>query len=71
MSWREILGVTPSTESPYSHNTQNPTDQSNCADIAESAYSDAEQESSTLLEVLTDACRRLDITRTEVREASS
>ncbi len=23
MSWRETLGVTPSTETPYAHNSQN------------------------------------------------
>jgi hypothetical protein len=65
MSWRETLGVTPSTETPYTHNSQNaqkPAEPGNCADIADSAYRGSEQESSKLLKALTDACRGLDIT---------
>ncbi len=72
MSWRETLGVTPSTETPYTyntHNTQNPTEQGNCADIADSAYRDSEQENSKLLEALADACKGLDITPAEVKQA--
>ncbi|MCG7926290.1 MAG: hypothetical protein JAY67_12175 [Candidatus Thiodiazotropha taylori] len=72
MSWRETLGVTPSAESPYTHNSQNtqkPNETGNCADIADSAYRDSEQESSKLLEALADACRGLDITPAKVKEA--
>jgi len=64
MSWRETLGVTPSAETPYTHNSQNaqnPTEQGNCADIADSAYRDSEQEISKLLQALADACKGLDI----------
>lgn len=78
MSWRETLGVTPSTETPYAHNSQNtqnaqnaqkPTEQGNCADIADSAYEDREQEASRLLEALADAGKGLAITPTEVKDA--
>ena len=87
MSWRETLGVTPSAESPYTHNsqyTQKPTETGspppagrgihpvpgdNCADIADSAYRDSEQETSKLLEALADACKGIDITPAEVKEA--
>lgn len=79
MSWRETLGVTLSTETPYTHNSQNtqkpheqeihPIPRGNCADIADSAYRDSEQESSKLLEALADACKGLDITPGEVKEA--
>ncbi|AKH19900.1 hypothetical protein [Sedimenticola thiotaurini] len=72
MSWREILGVTSSTEAPYTHNSQNAqktAELGNCADIANSAYRNSEQQSSKLLESLSDACRGLDITPTEVKEA--
>lgn len=72
MSWRETLGVTPSAETPYAHNsqnTQNPIEQRNCADIADSAYRDSGQEISELLEALADACRGLAITPTEVKLA--
>ena len=48
MSWCETLGVPPSAEPPYthnSHNTQKPLEQTiHCADIADSAYRDSEQE---------------------------
>lgn len=74
MSWRETLGVTPSAEPLYTHNsqnTQNPTEQMNCADIADSAYRDSEQENSKLLEALADACKGLDITPAKVKEALS
>jgi len=72
MSWRETLGVTPSAEAPYTHNSQNtqkPTETGNCADIADSAYRDSEQEISKLLEALADACKGIDITPAEVKEA--
>ena len=72
MSWRETLGVTPSAETPYTHNSHNPqkpTEQGNCADIADSAYRDSEQESSKLLETLADTCKGLDITPPEVKGA--
>lgn len=72
MSWRETLGVTPLAESPYTHNSQNtqkPTERGNCADIADSAYRDSEQESSKLLETLADACRGLAIIPAEVKLA--
>lgn len=63
MSWRETLGVTPSTETPYAHNSQNTqksTETGNCADIADSAYRDSEQENSKLLEALAGAPAELD-----------
>ena len=47
MSWRETLGVPPSAEPPYTHNSQNTQkslEKGNCADIADSAYRDSEQE---------------------------
>jgi hypothetical protein len=72
MSWREILGVTPSTETLCAHNSQNaqkPTEQGICADSAVSAYRGSEQEISKLLEALADACRGLDITPGEVKKA--
>ena len=72
MSWRETLGVTPPAETPYTHNSQNtqkPTETGNCADIADSAYRDSEQESSRLLEALAGACRGLEITPVEVKQA--
>ena len=72
MSWRETLGVIPSAETPYTHNSQNtqkPTKQGICADIADSAYRDSEQESSKLLEALADACKGLDITPGEIKKA--
>lgn len=74
MSWRETLGVTPSAEPPYTHNsqnTQNPTETGNCADIADSASRGSEQDSSKLLEALADACKGLDITPAKVKEALS
>lgn len=74
MSWRETLGMTPSAETPYAHNSQNtqkPTETGNCADIADSGYRDSEQESSKLLEALADVCKGLDITPAEVKEALS
>lgn len=72
MSWRETLGVTPSTVNPYTHNTHNtqkPPEPGNCADIADSAYRDSDEESSKLLETLADACWGLSITPVEVRDA--
>ncbi|MCP5408340.1 MAG: hypothetical protein H6963_03460 [Chromatiaceae bacterium] len=72
MSWRETLGVTPSTETLYAHNPQNtqkPIESGNCADIADSAYRNPEEERSKFLETLADACRGLDITPVEVKEA--
>jgi len=41
----------------------------NCAVIADSAYRDSEEEHSKILEALSNACRELDITPTEVMEA--
>ncbi|MES9831149.1 MAG: hypothetical protein ABW139_02815 [Candidatus Thiodiazotropha sp. DIVDIV] len=64
--------MTPSAETPYTHNSQNtqkPNKTDNYADIADSAYRDSEQESSKLLEALADACRGLDITPAKVKEA--
>lgn len=72
MSWRETLGVTPSTETPYAHNSHNAQKslaEMNCADIANSAYRDSDEDDSKLLEALADACRGLSITPVEVREA--
>ncbi len=74
MSWRDILGVNPSTRTPHAHNSQNtqkPTEAGNCADSADSAYRDSGQESSQLLESLADTCKGLDITVSEVRDALS
>ncbi|MCU7871347.1 MAG: hypothetical protein KZQ91_01245 [Candidatus Thiodiazotropha sp. (ex Lucinoma borealis)] len=72
MSWRETLGVTPSMETPYTQNpqnAQNPAKTGICADIADSAYRDSIEDSSKLLEALSDACQGLDITSAEVKEA--
>jgi len=47
MNWRETFGVTPSAEPPYTHNSQNThkcPQTTHCADIADSAYRDSEQE---------------------------
>ncbi len=74
MSWRETLGVIPSTETLYTHNSQNtqkPFEWAICADIADSAYRDSEEESSRLLETLADACQELGIIPAEVKEALS
>ena len=49
MNWRETLGVTASTESPYTqntHNVQNPTEMGNCAHYADCASRASEQEHS-------------------------
>jgi hypothetical protein len=72
MSWRETLGVTTSAKTPYAHNSQNaqkPIDTGNCADIAGSAYRGLDQQTSRLLETLSDACKGVDITPAEVKEA--
>jgi len=72
MSWREILGVAPSTDPPYTqypHNAQKNPNPSNCADSAESAYKGSEEDHSRLLEALTEICRGLSITPKEVQEA--
>ncbi|HKK06735.1 MAG TPA: hypothetical protein VKA50_12895 [Gammaproteobacteria bacterium] len=72
MSWRETLGVTASTETPYAHNSQNaqkPVEPVICADSADSAHRGSEQENSKLLETLADACKGLDITPAEVKQA--
>lgn len=72
MSWRDMLGITHLTQHPYthnSHNTQNPAGPDICADIADSAYRDSEEEGSKLLEALADACLELVITPVEVKEA--
>lgn len=74
MSWRETLGLPPSTATPYTHNTQNPQKPAASAisaDSADSASRDSDQESSKLLEVLADACRGLAIKPIEVKEALS
>lgn len=65
MSWRETLGITPSTGTPYAHNSQNAqksTELGNCADIANFAYSEAE-----LLASLAKVTRGLDISAEDVR----
>lgn len=72
MSWREILGVHPSTATPHthnSHNVQKPREEVNCADIADSAYRDYEEVNSRLLDTLAEACRGLHITPATVKEA--
>jgi len=89
MSWRDTLGVNPSTRTPHTHNSQNtqkptetgspaplpaglgihPIPGDNCADSADSAYRGSEQEISKLLETLADACKGLDITPAEIKEA--
>lgn len=74
MSWRETLGVTPLTETPYthySHNTPKPVESRNCANNADSAYRDSTEENSKLMENLADACQGLDITPAEVKDALS
>ena len=51
MNWREILGMSPSAETSYthnSHNTQKYPETTHCADIADSAYRDSEQENAQL-----------------------
>jgi len=71
MSWRETLGVTPSTEILYthnSHNTQKIVEPGNCADIADCALRNSEEESK-LLEALANACRGLTIASLEAKEA--
>lgn len=70
MSWRETLGVTPSSEKPNTRNSQDAhksTEKGNCADIADSAYSDSEQENFKLFEALANAGESLDVTPDEVR----
>ena len=50
-NWREILGMSPSAETSYthnSHNTQKYPETTHCADIADSAYRDSEQENAQL-----------------------
>jgi len=72
MSWRETLGIAEPAEQSDAqnpHNTQKPVEGAICADIADSAHRDSEQEASKLLEALADACKGLDITPTEVKEA--
>lgn len=72
MSWRETLGVNPSTEAPQTHNSQNAQKHiraGSCADIADFANGDTEQDSSRLLEALADACQGLDITPVEIQQA--
>ena len=51
MNWREIPGMSPSAETSYthnSHNTQKCPQTTHCADIADSAYRDSEQENAQL-----------------------
>ncbi len=51
MSWRETLGVIHSPETSYTqntHNTQKPTGQGICADIADSAYRGSKQKATLL-----------------------
>ncbi|MEA3275951.1 MAG: hypothetical protein U9Q81_11795 [Pseudomonadota bacterium] len=72
MSWRKTLGVTNSTETPYTHNSQNAQkspEERDCADIADSAYRSSEEKNSKLPEALADACRGLSISPVEVRKA--
>jgi len=71
MSWRETLRVSLSTEASYTHNTQKPIEQGNCAYCANSAYRNAEAKNANLMETLADVCRGLDITPVEVKEALS
>ena len=72
MSWRETLWEARSREYPYthnSHNTQKPAEPTNCADIADSAYGEPEEDDSRLLEALARVCRGLSIKPREVRDA--
>jgi len=72
MSWREILGVTPSEQKSSTHNsynTQKPSHPGNFADSTNCVYRDSEEGDSRLLEDLAGACRGLDITPAEVQEA--
>jgi len=71
MSRREALGVVPSAESPYTHNSHNMqkyTETGNCADIADSAHRDSGEGSSKSLESPADACGGLAITFAGVLE---
>lgn len=72
MTWRETLEVPRPPMSPYTHNphnTQNSVEPGNCADSADSAYGDPEDDNSRLLEALAHACRGLAIEPREVRDA--
>ena len=71
MSWREILGFRPQQMLPSAHNPQNTHNlvmPPSCADIADSALTESEQES-RLLEALSTACSGLTISASEVRKA--
>lgn len=72
MSWRETLGVTSSTETPYTHNSQNaqkPSEPGNCADIADSVCRSADKHSSKLPEALAHACAGSPISPAELQDA--
>ncbi len=72
MSWRDILEAPPPQKSPSTHNsqnTQNSVEPSSCADSADSAYRDPEEDDARLLEALAHACRGLSIKPAEVCDA--
>tara|TARA_R100000900_G_scaffold47653_1_gene38330 strand:+ start:5678 stop:6322 length:645 start_codon:yes stop_codon:yes gene_type:complete len=72
MSWRQILGLDISAEGPFTHNSQNTQKAENrryCADIADFARRDPEQDDSRLLEDLAEACKGLDLQPSEVKAA--
>ena len=72
MSWRDTLRAIRSSEFPYtqnSHNTQKPAEPSNCADSADSAYRDPDEDDSPLVEALAHACRGLITKPAEARDA--
>ena len=71
MSWREVLGFrTRKMDAPThnTHNTQNPIPNPNCADSADIALRDSEEDS-RLLEALSNACCGLRISANEVKNA--
>ena len=64
MSWREMLGITPASDSATTHNTQNMQNTGiagNNADCASSAYRDGIKDDADLLATFSLACRGLPI----------
>lgn len=72
MSWREILGVSTQEQKTYTHNphnTQKSLQRGNCADIANYAFNASLENNSILMEQLYEACKGLEITAAQVKEA--
>ena len=65
MSWREVLGVTHSTEQSYTHNTHNTQNAHSLNNIAVSA--DYAEDNSKLFDALSAAATDLPITPAELR----